>query len=157
MFCLTDDHLFSVGGPGASSNYYCVFPGSKLPAVYQCRNKSKSWVPHMAVLHRPALGTAVPCGRHLLQVLQGSFRLEVPRESTDLLEPDLLCLWAPRPIASHIRVIQRSILWVVLFVVWMVKMITYLKDLWKHSLMSSLNSTRVQSNHEFMIVTHRKS
>lgn len=90
-----------------------VFPGSQLPAIHQCLNKSQSWVPHMAVLHRAALGAEAPGGLQLLQFLQSAFCLQVPWKCPQLPEPGLFSVREPGPIAPHLRFIQRNILWVI--------------------------------------------
>lgn len=56
-----------------NKNCVCVSPGSQLPAIYQCLNKSQPRVAHMAVLHRTALGSEAPRGLQLLQFVQCAF------------------------------------------------------------------------------------
>lgn len=52
---------------------FCV-PGVELPAVHQRRHQPRPGALHLALLHRPALGAALPGVRRLLQLLPRPLR-----------------------------------------------------------------------------------
>lgn len=84
--------VITTNRPHRLRNCTLLRPGSQLPALHQRLHRPEPRVPHMEVLHRPALGSQDPGGVYLLQILQGVFPFEVSGEDPQLCDPGHLCL-----------------------------------------------------------------